>query len=57
MSFERLRTVNRTLCDETREFGPELFITQACVEMVKAESVLVFRISRTFDVCLMYISR
>jgi hypothetical protein len=50
MSFERLRTVNHTLCDETREFESELFITRVCVEMMKAESVLVFRISRTFDV-------
>ncbi len=57
MSFGRLRTVDRTLCDETREFGPELFTTRACVGMVKAESVLVFRVPRTFDVCLMYISR
>lgn len=47
MPFERLRTVDGTLCDEAREFGLELFDMQVCVEMVKAESV----------VCLMFVNK
>lgn len=40
MSFKKLKTMNDTLCDETRKIKLKLFVMRVYIKIVKVENVI-----------------